>query len=146
VAAIKDLATASGKYSRRAAVAGEDYKAGVQSPRTPWDTASIAADASYRQAVTQAATGGRYAAGVRRAGAQRWVEGATAKGPGRFAEGVQLAEGSWQAGFAPYHQAIASLQLPARGPAGSAGNLQRVTAVAQALRAVRDRTRGGAAR
>jgi len=61
------------------------------------------------------------------------------KGPQRFAEGVQLAEGEWQKGFGPYHTAISNLSLPARGPAGSPANLQRVAAIATTLRAVKDR-------
>jgi len=137
MAAIKPLDESADKWTRRAAVAGEDYKAGVTNPRTAWDTASIAADGNYRTAVTAAATGGRYASGVRKAGASRWREGAVNKGPQRFAEGVQLAVGEWQKGFAPYQAAVSSLQLPARGPVGSPQNLARVGAVATALRNVK---------
>ena len=140
MAAIKALEQSAQKWTRRAQVAGEDYRAGVTNPRTPWDQASIAADGAYRQAVTAAATAGRYAGGIRRAGVERWRTNAVAKGPQRFAEGVQLAEGSWQQGFAPYQTAIGSLTLPPRGPVGSPQNFQRVQAVAQALRAVRERT------
>lgn len=142
MAAIRDLTASADKWVRRAGVAGDDYRRGVEAPRTPWDAASIAADASYRTAVTQAAQAGRFSAGVRKAGAQKWSRNAAAKGPARFAEGVQLATGEWQAGFGPYQQAISSLQLPARGPAGSPQNLQRVTAVASALRALKERTAG----
>jgi len=140
MAAIKPIDQAAGKWTRRAQVAGQDYSNGVANPRRAWDTASIAADANYRQAVTQAASQGRYASGVRAAGAEKWRMGATQKGPQRFAEGVQLAEGAWQQGFAPYHQAISSLTLPPRGPAGSPQNLQRVQAVATALRQVKERS------
>lgn len=138
MAAIKPMEQASDKWTRRAAVAGEDYRAGVMSPRTPWDQASIAADGNYRQGVTAAANAGRYAGGVRKAGVERWRQNAAAKGPQRFAEGVALSTGEWQRGFQPYHAAISGLSLPARGPAGSPQNLQRVTAVATALRAVRE--------
>jgi hypothetical protein len=140
MAAIKGIEDSSQKWTRRAQVAGEDYRQGVANPRTPWDQASIAADSSYRQAVTQAAAAGRYASGVRKAGAEKWRTNATAKGPQRFAEGVQLSEGEWQRGFQPYQAAIGSLTLPPRGPVGSPQNLQRVTAVANALRQVRERT------
>jgi hypothetical protein len=140
MAAIKPLEASAQKWTRRAQVAGEDYRAGVTNPRTPWDQASIAADSTYRQAVTQAATAGRYMGGIRKAGIERWRTNAVQKGPQRFAEGVQLAEGEWQRGFAPYQTAIGSLSLPARGPVGSPQNFQRVQAVATALRAVRDRT------
>jgi hypothetical protein len=144
MANVKPIEQSADKWQRRAAVAGEDYRKGVESPRTPWDTASSAAAGSYQQGVTQAAAQGRYAAGIRRAGAGKWQRNSMAKGPNRFAEGVQLAVGEWQTGFAPYQTAISGLQLPPRGPAGSPQNLQRVTAVATALRAVRERTSGTA--
>lgn len=138
MAAIKDIGDSARKWANRAAVAGEDYRQGIANPRQAWDTASIAADGNYRQGVTAAASAGRYAAGIRKAGVERWRKNATTKGPQRFAEGVNLATDEWQAGFGPYQAAINSLQLPARGPAGSAQNLQRVTAVAQALRRVKE--------
>lgn len=143
MAAIKPIEQSSQKWTRRAQVAGEDYRFGVTNPRTPWDTAAIAAEATYRQAVTDAATKGRYSGGIRRVGVEKWRTNATQKGPQRFAEGVQLAEGEWQRGFAPYQAALSSLSLPARGPAGSPQNLQRVQAVSTALRAVRDRMGAG---
>lgn len=138
MAAIKDIGESARKWANRAAVAGEDYRAGIANPRTPWDQASIAADGNYRQGVTAAAQAGRFMAGVRKAGAEKWRRNATNKGPQRFAEGVNLATDEWQAGFNPYQAAIGSLQLPPRGPAGSAANLQRVTAIAQALRRVKE--------
>jgi hypothetical protein len=143
MAAIKPLEVSADKWTRRAAVAGPDYQKGVENPRASWSTAAAAADANYRAGVTAAATAGRYAGGVRRAGDERWRANALAKGPNRFAEGVQLAVGEWQKGFAPSQQAISALTLPARGPAGSPANLQRVTVVSQALRAVKERTAGG---
>jgi hypothetical protein len=146
MAAIKPVEQSAEKWQRRAQVAGPDYQAGVQNPRQSWAQAAAAADANYRQGVTAAATAGRFAAGVRKAGDERWRANALAKGPSRFGEGVTLAVGEWQRGFAPYQAAIASLQLPARGPAGSPQNLQRVQAVANLLRQVKERGAGGAAR
>lgn len=138
MAAVKPVDQSSEKWMRRAAVAGEDYRAGINNPRVPWDQAAVAADANYRQGVTAAANGGRFAAGVRRVGVERWRTAATSKGPQRFAEGVALATGEWSRGFMPYHNALSNLTLPPRGPAGSPQNLQRVASVAQALRAVRE--------
>jgi len=134
MAAIKDIATSSDKWARRAAVAGPDYTAGVQNPRRPWAAAAAGAQDIWRTAVTEAATQGRYANGVRSTGDAGWQNAAVSKGPQRFAEGVQLATDKWQTGFSPYQQVISSLNLPPRGPSGSPQNLQRVTAVTQALR------------
>jgi hypothetical protein len=140
MAAIKSLEQSSTKWAARAAVAGDDYRKGVESPRVPWDVAASAADGNYRAAVNAAAAGGRYMAGVRRAGNDAWRRGATMKGPARFSEGVQLAQDDWQKAFAPYQQAIAGVTLPARGPTGSPANLNRVSAITTALRAAKDRS------
>jgi hypothetical protein len=143
VAAIKPIEQSSEKWQRRAQVAGPDYANGVTNPRTSWSQAASAADQNYRAGVTAAASAGRFASGVRRAGDERWRQNALTKGPARFAEGVTLAVGDWQRGFAPMQAAISSLALPARGPAGSPQNLQRVAAIATALRGVKTRAGGG---
>ncbi len=145
MAAIKGLSQASDKWSRRASVAGPDYSSGVQNPRTPWAAAAAAGADNWRQGVTAAASGGRFQAGVRKAGDSKWQQAAVAKGPSRFAEGVALAKPDWETGFQPYHAAIGSLALPARGPVGSPANLARVGAVANLLRQVKTRTSGGTA-
>lgn len=137
MANMKDITQSADKWQRRAAVAGPDYQAGVSSPRRSWSEAAAAANDSYRAAVTAAATEGRYKAGVSRAGDARWRDGAMQKGPSRFAEGVSLAVGQWQSGFQPYAEAIKRVSLPARGPAGSPQNLQRVAAISTALRGVK---------
>lgn len=143
MAAVKPIEQSGEKWTRRASVAGPDYQAGVQSPRVPWAAASKAAASNYKAGVTAAANGGRYESGVARAGDERWRTNAMQKGPNRFAEGVQLAVGTWQARFQPYQSAIAALPLPARGPAGSPQNLNRVTVVANALRQVKVAAGGG---
>ena len=134
MAAIKELSDASDKWVRRASVAGPDYVKGITDPRRPWAESAIKADGTYRQAVTQAANQGRYARGIKSAGEEKWKRNALQKGPGRFAEGVAVAKNDWEEGFKPFREAIASLDLPPRGPKGSAQNIQRVTAIAQTLR------------
>lgn len=146
MAAIKPIEQAADKWTRRASVAAPDYQAGIQNPRRDWAQAAQAADQNYRQAVTAAANAGRFATGVRSAGSEKWRNNALAKGPGRFAEGVSVAVQDWQRGFAPFHQVISAVQLPARGPSGSPQNLQRVAAIATALRQLKERAGGGQAR
>lgn len=140
MANIKSIDQGSDKWVRRASVAGPDYQAGVANPRTSWAESAGKADSNYRAGVTAAASAGRYAAGVRAAGDEKWKRNSSLKGPGRFVEGVAIAKDDWARGFGPYHQAISSLALPARGPKGSPQNLQRVAAIATALRALRERT------
>lgn len=133
MAGITPIDQAADKWQRRAAVAGPDYTRGVQNPRTPWAAAASGANAQYVAGVTAAAAAGRFASGIRKAGDAKWQAAAVAKGPARFAEGVQLALGAWTAGFQPYQAAIAATTLPARGPTGSPQNLQRVSALTNAL-------------
>lgn len=139
MANIKPLDQSADKWTRRASVASPDYTQGVENPRANWEEAAAAADGNYRSGVTAAANAGRYASGVRAAGSEKWKRGAITKGPSRFTEGVALAKDDWAKGFAPYRETISAIKLPPRGPAGSPANLQRVTAIATALRAVRER-------
>ena len=137
MANIKSIDRSAQKFVQRASVAGQQYQEGIQNPKKSWSTATAAAEQNYVQGVTQAAQQGRFAAGVKLAGDSKWQQNSLSKGPARFAEGVALAQDSWAKGFGPYQAAIASLQLPARGPRGAPANLQRVTAVANALREVK---------
>ncbi len=136
MANIKPIEHSAEKYSRRASVAGADYAAGIDNPRKSWASASVAAEKNYAQGVSAAVAAGRFAKGVKSAGDEKWKTNAKSKGPNRFAEGVALAKGDWEKGFAPYQAAISSLNLPPRGPKGSPQNLSRVAAVANTLRGV----------
>ncbi len=142
MAAIKSLDQIGAKWSRRASGAGQDYREGVQNPKTPWQGAAIAAGPAYRTGVVQAAGRGAFEAGVRRAGEARWQNNAIAKGPGRYSEGVQLAEPEFVAAFQPFHAAIAAIQLPQRQPRGAAANNQRSVAIQLALNQLRLRRQG----
>ncbi len=122
------------KWARRAGSAGEEYSEGVRSTPRSWQAAAAAAENNYKTAVTAAASAGRFGKGVSRAGDAKWKKNATEKGPARFAQGVSVAESDYNAGVAPYLEAIGRVDLPARGPAGSAGNYQRVAAIGNALR------------
>jgi hypothetical protein len=145
MAAIKPIDQSAEKWVRRAGQAGPDYLNGVKNPRRPWSASAIAADPTYRVAVTAAANAGRYAGAVRRVGEQKWSENAVAKGPTRYPEGVQLATGEWQKGFNPYQSAIQALNLPNRAARGSAQNQQRSQLVGSTLNQVRNRLGGAAA-
>jgi len=125
------------KWVERAAVAGDDYVRGAQETGKDQAAAAAAAEPIYKAAVIEAANAGRFAAGVRRAGKQKWLDGVTRKGGARFAEGVASGTDAYTTESARYDGARnAAANLP-RGPKGSAGNLQRVSAVVSALRAVK---------
>jgi hypothetical protein len=125
------------KWARRAGSAQQEYTDGVGSTTRSWQAAASAAENSYKAGVAEAANRGAYGAGVKRAGDDRWKRNSLDKGGQRYAPGVQGATGDFQARVSPYLDVIGRTDLPARGPAGSPGNLQRVAALATALRAAK---------
>jgi len=130
---IRALGSVASKWKRRAGSAGEEYTTGVQSTSKDWAGAAGAAEGAYKQGVTTAANAGRFGKGVARAGTAKWKANASAKGPARFAQGVEMAEGDYQKGFAPFHEAIGRTDLPQRGPRGSESNYGRVSGIGKAL-------------
>lgn len=121
------------KWARRAGSASAEYEEGVRSTTRSWAGAASAAEGNYKAGVTAAAAEGRFGKGVSKAGDAKWKKGAIEKGPGRFSQGVQTAEGDYSAQVAPFLEIIGRTDLPARGPVGSAGNYQRVQRLGEAL-------------
>lgn len=139
MANIKEMSKIVDKWQRRASVATPDYQDGIENPKRDWAEAASAANNNYVQGVTRAAQEGRFAAGVKRVGTEKWKKRALAKGPNRFTEGVSIATPDYEAGFAPYREAISALKLPDRGPKGDPRNIQRVAAVATTLRKLKEK-------
>jgi hypothetical protein len=130
---IRPLGHVAAKWKRRAGSAGEEYTQGVQSTSKDWAASASAAEPAYKQGVTAAANAGRFGKGVARAGHAKWKTNATAKGPARFSQGVEMAEGDYTKGFAPFHEAIGRTDLPQRGPRGAEANYGRVSGIGKAL-------------
>jgi hypothetical protein len=132
---IKSADAIAKKYAARGSAAGSDYTAGVQNPRQDWNAATIAAAPNFAAGVQAAIGNGSFAKGVNAAGTAKWQRKAAGVGAQRFGPGVQAAQGDYMNGVSPYLQVLAGLSLPPRGPKGDPGNIQRVAAVAAALRA-----------
>lgn len=132
--AVKAVGMVAGKWKRRASSAGQEYTEGVQSTPRSWQASAKAAEASYKQGVTDAANRGAFGQGIDRAGDARWKKQTLDKGPQRFAQGVDLAEGDYSSRVQPYLDAIGRVDLPAAGPRGAAQNYQRVQRIGEALR------------
>ena len=146
MAEIKTLDRIVEKWQRRAGQAGVDYEAGVKNPRRDWAQAAVAANNTYRDAVTAAAQAGHYGRGVTRVGTPKWQLRSIALGPSRFPTGVAAAADDFARGFAPYREAIASVVLPARRPRRDPGNRGRINAVLDAIVAAKVRALGGTGR
>jgi hypothetical protein len=136
-AIVKSVNASAEKWQRRASSAGDEYKRGVESTSADWERATTAAKDAYKQGVNDAAARGAFEKGVAAAGNARWKDMASKKGPARFAEGVAVGQGDYQAGVAPYLELIARTDLPPRGATGSEGNYARVSALGKALRGLK---------
>ncbi len=133
MAEIKSLSAIRSKWARVTPMRTEDYKLGVQNPKRDWADETEASKNNWKMGVDQAATKDLFAKGVREAGTSKWKKAALEKGPGRFAEGVMLAESDYERGFAPYHDAIEAADLGPRFPRRDPRNLNRVKAIVDAL-------------
>lgn len=134
---IKSTSSIAQKWARVTPQRSQDYADGVQSPKRDWKAAAAAANDTYKAAVTKAANENRFAKGVNEAGTEKWQSRTLAKGPQRFVEGVQVAQGDYESGFAPYADVIRNTSLPPRFPKGDPRNLDRVAVLAKALNAKR---------
>ena len=133
MAEIKSISAIREKWARVTPMRTEDYKIGVANPKRDWADETEAAKGNRKMGIDQAASKDLFAKGVRKAGSGKWRDGALSKGPGRFAEGVMLAESDYEKGFAPYHDAIERADLGPRFPRRDPRNLNRVKAVVDAL-------------
>ena len=134
---VKPLSSIGSKWNRRAGSAGQEYVEGVQSPRRAWAASTQASEKNYVTGVQAAISRGAFGKGVQQAGDAKWQSRAQELGGARYGSGVAASQGNFETGFQKYHQALSSLALPPRGAKGSPENLQRVAAVANALRKVK---------
>jgi len=131
----KVRANAGSRWARKAAGASEDYASGVQSPRADWQASTLAAAPAQAAGVQAAIARGSFARGVQAAGTAKWQSRAVKLGTSRFAQGVSEGVSDYEKGVAPFLQVIEGVTLPPRGPKGDPRNLERVKAIATALRA-----------
>jgi len=133
MAEIKSLSAVREKWARVTPMRTEDYKLGIQNPKRDWADETEAAKQNWKMGIDQAAAKDLFAKGVAKAGTGKWRDNALKKGPGRFAEGVMIAESDYEKGFAPYHAAIERADLGPRFPRRDPRNLSRVKAIVDAL-------------
>jgi len=131
----KVRAGSSQRWVDHASRATDDYVQGIQNPRADWAIATSNAEGNYEQGIQDAISKKRFGKGVKRAGSQAQISGAIGKGKDRYAGGVSAAEAKYASRVQPFLDTIANLSLPPRGPKGDPRNLDRVAAIAKALRA-----------
>jgi hypothetical protein len=133
MAEIRDLSAIRDKWTRVTPGRTEDYTLGIKNPRRDWEKETEGASANYKAGVDAAHSKGLFAKGVKKAGTKKWQAKALAKGPQRFAEGVHLAGDDYEAGFAPFRDAIARVDLGPRFPKRDPRNIDRVKKIVNAL-------------
>jgi hypothetical protein len=109
------------------------YEAGVKAPLKNWEENTVAQAAAYKGAVTAPNIDKLFTGGVKKAGFEKWQRKATEVGASRFGPGVQAATPDYQAGFAPYAETLATIEVPARGPRGADVNFEKVKKIGQEL-------------
>lgn len=133
MAAIKTLIDITKKWTTVTPQRTNDYTQGVTNPRVDWEAASVEGADSWAAGVQAAVTEGRFAKGVNKAGTAKWKSKAIEKGPVRWAQGVQLASDDFSRGYGPYREAIAALTLPPRFARRDPRNIDRVSAIVNAM-------------
>ena len=133
MAEIASIAAIRDKWTRVTPGRTEDYKLGIQHPKRDWADETLAAKDNWKAGIDAAAAKNLFSKGVTAAGSKKWQEKALAKGPGRFAEGVYIAGPDYEAGFKPYRDVIAAVDLGPRFPRRDPRNLGRVKRVVDAL-------------
>ena len=142
---VKDPTASGAKFVQNASNAVAAYKAGVQAPKQSQSQAAIAAIPNWQQAVASPSAAARMKSGLTAAGDTAWMNGALNLGAARYPQGVQNAQTKWVNNTTPYLQAIAALNLPAKGIRGAAQNYQRVQSVGQALHNLKQQKAGAPA-
>ncbi|MFA5365522.1 MAG: hypothetical protein WC325_10130 [Candidatus Bathyarchaeia archaeon] len=136
---MKSANEAVSKWQQRAGAASTDYADGARSTDKDQAARAIAAKAVYQQALTESFGRDAYGKGLARSGKQGWLQGIEQKGAQNFSTGVSadVARNKYVSNSSKYDSARKAADALPRGARGSASNLQRVAAVANALRAVK---------
>ena len=130
---VKPVDKVVNKWQSRASVASGDYKDGVTNPKRDWaEATSLAAD-TWKKALTEAMGRNAFASGVKAAGTDKWKKKALAVGPTRYTEGVSAAVDEYKKKISEVLSVLEGIELPARGPKGSAQNYERVKTIGDAL-------------
>lgn len=142
MAFIRSVDSIASKWAEVTPLRAGDYAAGIANPRRSWAAATKAAESAYEAGVTKAIGRKAFGKGVTKAGDEKWSRKASVNGVRNWGPGVAEAKGDYATGFAPYHAAIAAVQLPPRYARRDPRNLERVKAVVNALIAKKESLMG----
>jgi hypothetical protein len=129
-------ASAGQKWAQVTPTRQQYYQSGVTAAGPAWQAGVDGAEGTWQQGVSAAAAANRYSSGVSGKGS-KYSSKAASIGTPRWGQGVAAAEPAYEQAVAKFFNVLAGLNLPPRGPVGSAQNLQRVQMVDEALHAAR---------
>ena len=130
---VKSSEQSAGKWAERAAGASNLMAEGAAANADKWLTNTTKAADNFGMAITAANMKQRFAAGVRKAGVNKFASRIREVAAGRYSQGVGVAGDDYKAGIEPYLSTLASLTLTARKPRGDPSNYRRVEEVGRAL-------------
>jgi len=113
------------------------YEENTPAASTKWEANATKAGPTFQAAVSAADMVKKFAGGIKKAGAAKFSRKVTAVGVGRFGPGVSAAIGDMQTGVDPFLATLAAIDVPDRGPRGSAANYGIVQKVGDPLHAKR---------
>lgn len=130
---------AVGKWQQRAANASTDYTEGARTTDKDQAQRAIAAKGIYQQGLQESFARGSYEKGLQRSGKAGWIAGVEQKGGQNYGTGVSsdIARSKYVTNSSKYDSARKAADSLPRGPRGSAANLNRVAAVANAMRSIK---------
>jgi len=135
MALIRPVSDIASKWATVTPGRSEEYRKGVTAPLRDWEKETAAASDAYKQGVTASIGRDGFAKGVKKAGTGKWTRKVVDVGVSRWPTGVSVAKPDYEAGFAPFADAISKVVLPPKGPKGDPRNLERVNVIAKALHA-----------
>src|SRR5436305_1918349 len=95
---VRDAAASAAKFKTNAQNAQGTYGTAVANAGPTWAAATKAASDTWAQGVSQAATQGRFAAGVTQKSQDKFQTRASTVGPQRYGQGVAGAADAWATG------------------------------------------------
>jgi len=102
-----------------------------------WEEHTVGAMDTYKAAVTAIGIERRFAGGVRRVGAPKFVNKVKKVGIARFGPGIVAAEDYYKGGIDPFLKRLAEIDVPERKPRGDPANLKRVEVIFKELHELR---------
>lgn len=133
---MKSASSVAGKWGSRASGASNDYIEGAKTTSKDQAELAIKSIPNMKSAINKAIDSGRVERGLKKSGKAGWQRAVETKGGTRYSEGVTNADAQakYSTNSGAYDTARNSASNLPRGEKGSATNLNRVTAVVNALR------------